>query len=94
MTGNFEITVDGEMIHSKQNGDGFVDNQAKKSNLFEAIYERCPPVEKADEPLLTTIQVEARDESGVTEAEKKASTRSLFVSILTLLISIPALVGA
>ncbi|KAF4736922.1 hypothetical protein FOZ63_018917 [Perkinsus olseni] len=24
VTGNFEVTVDGAMVHSKQNGDGFL----------------------------------------------------------------------
>lgn len=86
--------MEGELVHSKKGGDGFVDSQAKKSKIFEAIYELTPAVEKADAPLLSSIQVEPRDEPSVTEAEKKASTRSLFVSILTLLISIPALVGA
>jgi len=94
VTGNFEISVDGKLVHSKKNGDGFVDSQAKKSKIFEAIYEQTPPVEKADAPLLNSIQVEAIDEPTVTEAEQKASRRSLCVSILTLLISIPALIGA
>jgi len=93
VTGNFEITVNGKLVHSKKNGDGFVDNQAKKSKVFEAIYEEAPPVEKADEPLLR-IQVEAKDEPSVAAAEEKANRRSLCVSIFTLLISIPALIGA
>jgi len=93
VTGNFEISVDGDLVHSKKNGDGFVDSEAKKQKIFEAIYERAPAAENADQPLLK-LQVEPRDEPSVTDAEKKASTRSLCVSILTLLISIPALVGA
>jgi len=94
VTGNFEITVNGKLVHSKQNGDGFVDNQAKKSKIFEAIYEEAPPVDKPDGPLLTKIQVEAKDEPNVVAAEEKANRRSLCVSIFTLLISIPALIGA
>lgn len=39
VTGYFEVTVDGKLVHSKKNGDGFVDNQQKKNKIVKAIEE-------------------------------------------------------
>lgn len=36
-TGWFEVDVDGELVHSKKNGDGFVDSSAKKDKIIKAI---------------------------------------------------------
>lgn len=36
-TGYFEVTVNGELIHSKKNGDGYMDNHAKLTKVTEAI---------------------------------------------------------
>ncbi|ETE66096.1 hypothetical protein L345_08127, partial [Ophiophagus hannah] len=37
VTGWFEVMVAGKMVHSKKNGDGFVDNDAKLSKIIKAI---------------------------------------------------------
>jgi len=37
ITGYFEVTVNGDLVHSKKNGDGFVDTDAKKDKIFDAI---------------------------------------------------------
>eukprot|EP00389_Voromonas_pontica_P004887 GDKH01007271.1.p5 GENE.GDKH01007271.1~~GDKH01007271.1.p5 ORF type:complete len:50 (-),score=20.03 GDKH01007271.1:481-630(-) len=39
VTGNFEITVDGKLVHSKKNqGHGFLhDNPAQQAVVFKAI---------------------------------------------------------
>uniref|UniRef100_A0A8C4XET6 Selenoprotein W-like n=1 Tax=Erpetoichthys calabaricus TaxID=27687 RepID=A0A8C4XET6_ERPCA len=36
-TGWFEVTIDGKLVHSKKNGDGYVDSDAKLSKIVEAI---------------------------------------------------------
>ncbi|CAH2314230.1 seleno W [Pelobates cultripes] len=36
-TGWFEVTVDGKLVHSKKNGDGFVDKEAKLQKIVLAI---------------------------------------------------------
>jgi len=99
ITGNFEISVEGKLVHSKKAGAGFLDTQEKLTALYEAIYEYIAPVEDADEPLLhSQIQVKKSSDIGQNadgaEDIAQASRRSLIVSILTLLLSIPALIGA
>ncbi|MEE6511760.1 hypothetical protein FKM82_018531 [Ascaphus truei] len=37
VTGFFEVTVDGVLVHSKKNGDGFVDEGAKLQKIVAAI---------------------------------------------------------
>lgn len=37
LTGCFEVTVNNVLIHSKSNGDGFVDDEAKRNKIFTAI---------------------------------------------------------
>ncbi|KAJ6663799.1 hypothetical protein lerEdw1_009878 [Lerista edwardsae] len=37
VTGWFEVTVAGKLVHSKKNGDGFVDNDAKLHKIILAI---------------------------------------------------------
>ncbi|KAG7314581.1 hypothetical protein KOW79_021884 [Hemibagrus wyckioides] len=36
-TGWFEVQVNGVLIHSKKNGDGFVDNSQKMAKIVSAI---------------------------------------------------------
>ena len=36
-TGMFEVEVDGKLVHSKKNGDGFVDSEAKMQKIVDAI---------------------------------------------------------
>lgn len=37
ITGYFEVTVNGELIHSKKNGDGFVNSDAKMEKVSNAV---------------------------------------------------------
>jgi len=36
-TGWYEITINGKLIHSKKNGDGYVDTEAKYQKISDAI---------------------------------------------------------
>jgi len=36
-TGYFEVDVAGTLVHSKKNGDGYVDNEAKLNKIKQAI---------------------------------------------------------
>jgi len=36
-TGYFEVEVDGTLVHSKKNGDGYVDDEAKLNKIKQAI---------------------------------------------------------
>ncbi|CAF3434156.1 unnamed protein product [Rotaria socialis] len=36
-TGFFEVTVDGKLVHSKKDGDGFPDTQEKMDKIVKAI---------------------------------------------------------
>jgi len=37
ITGEFEVTVNGTLVHSKKGGDGFVDSDKKLKKIVEAI---------------------------------------------------------
>lgn len=37
VTGFFEVTVNDTLVHSKKNGDGYVDSDAKKNKIFKAV---------------------------------------------------------
>jgi len=39
-TGYFEVEVEGTLVHSKKNGDGYVDNDAKLKKIKQAIEAR------------------------------------------------------
>ncbi|CAB4009750.1 seleno W, partial [Paramuricea clavata] len=36
-TGWFEVNVDGKLVHSKKNGDGYVDSEAKMKKITESV---------------------------------------------------------
>ena len=36
-TGKFEVTVQDRLVHSKDNGDGFVDSEAKFQKIVDAV---------------------------------------------------------
>jgi len=103
-TGNFEITVDGELVHSKKRGDGFFDAKNKHAKVFAAIERAMGSTSKKEQltdPLVVNnslIDVQRQDVRStpqeLTEEQQKANRRSLCVSVLTLIISIPALIGA
>ena len=35
--GCFEVTVNGKLVHSKKNGDGYVDTDEKLAKIFNAV---------------------------------------------------------
>lgn len=37
----FEVSVDGKLIHSKKNGDGYVDNDAKFDKIAKVLQSCC-----------------------------------------------------
>ncbi|CAI8015639.1 Selenoprotein W [Geodia barretti] len=37
ITGSFEVTVAGKLVHSKKGGEGFVDSEAKLKKIVDAI---------------------------------------------------------
>jgi len=39
VTGYFEVTVGDKMVHSKKNGDGYVDSDKKLNTIIDAIHE-------------------------------------------------------
>lgn len=93
-TGNFEVFVNNVLTHSKtEGGDGFVDTDAKLNAIVAAIraqrdssngglqsYGAVPDEEGDDD-----------DEEAMDEATER---KTLLVSIATLVLSIPALIGA
>ena len=107
-TGNFEVFVGGVLAHSKTGGDGYVDTPAKLKTLKRAVRD-ATVVETvgAIDSGVPTAHVVA-DERGVEgdllgggddddeedEEEEEESNASLIVSMLTLVLSIPALIGA
>lgn len=36
-TGDFEVVVDGELVHSKKGGSGFPDDDAKLQKIVDAV---------------------------------------------------------
>jgi len=85
-TGNFNISVEGNLIFNKHTS-GEYNSQAKKAKVYEAILGELRK-DGSNEPLIATIQIEDDDD------DEKAGNRSVIVSLCTLLISIPALIGA
>ena len=41
VTGEFEVLMDGKLLHSKLGGDGFVDSEEKMNALLAKIAARC-----------------------------------------------------
>ena len=40
-TGYMEVEVNGTLVHSKKNGDGYIDSDAKLQKIINAINEAC-----------------------------------------------------
>lgn len=75
-------------------GDGDVDTKSKKDRVYNAIIEQLSR-DESNAPLVQRISVHAEQMAqGDLEEEQRAKSRSLCVSLVTLLISIPALIGA
>ena len=106
-TGNFEVFVAGTLAHSKAGGDGYVDTPAKLKALKRAVRDATAVEAVAgggglDNGVPTAHPVvdeggerELLEDKGVgEEEEEEESNASLIVSMLTLVLSIPALIGA
>ena len=80
------------LTHSKtEKGDGFVDNDAKLQAIVTAIREHRENKGNI-QSYGTAVEVEAaEEEEGMDEATER---KTLLVSIATLVLSIPALIGA
>ncbi|EDO35675.1 predicted protein [Nematostella vectensis] len=37
VTGYFEVSVNDQLVHSKKNGDGYVDSEKKLAKIFDSI---------------------------------------------------------
>ena len=37
ITGWLEVTIDGKLVHSKKQGDGYIDNEKKLKKIFDAV---------------------------------------------------------
>jgi len=37
ITGYLEVSVNGQLVHSKKNGDGYIDSDAKERKIFDAV---------------------------------------------------------
>lgn len=79
--------MEGSVVHNKHT-DGEFNSRAKKAKVYEAILEELKK-DGSNVPLIANIQIEDDDDD-----DQKASNRSVMVSLCTLLISIPALIGA
>ena len=109
-TGNFEVFVAGTLAHSKAGGDGYVDTPAKLKALKRAVRDATaveavaggggldngvptahPVVDEGGERELLEDKGVGEEEE---EEEEEESNASLIVSMLTLVLSIPALIGA
>ena len=84
--------VNSVLTHSKtEKGDGFVDNDAKLQAIVAAIREHREN-KGGVQSYGTAVEVEtAEEEEGMDEATER---KTLLVSIATLVLSIPALIGA
>jgi len=95
-TGKFEITVGDALVHSKtQRGQGFLDSDEKRKAVFNAIRESAVN----PTPLKVTVVEGLVDadgdlKNGEEEDLPEQSNTSLFFSLFTLVLSIPALIGA
>lgn len=84
-----------KLVHSKLNGDGWLDTQQKLNRLASAVRDSSTESSSAGGNDQTTISVNAtlvKPENP--EEEEEEGNASLIVSLLTLVLSIPALIGA
>lgn len=102
-TGNFEVSVAGRLVHSKTNGDGFVDSPGKFKFLERAVREAttvtdtkggvAASVKSTDIEFAEASVLDGGDNQADGDDEEQSNS-SLIVSMLTLVLSIPALIGA
>lgn len=93
-TSNFEIFVNNVLVHSKKTqNDGFVDTTLKEEKLFNFINKALKGDLLKEGPSYgTMINLEAKP--SVEKANEQDERKSLIFSIATLVLSIPALIGA
>ena len=94
-TGNFEVFVNNVLTHSKtEGGDGFVDTDAKLNVIAAAIPAQRDGSNGGLQSYGAVVpegEEGGEDEEGMDEATER---KTLLVSIATLVLSIPALIGA
>lgn len=89
-TGNFEIVVGGELVHSKKTrGDGFLDSGKKRKVVSMAIASvmNAPDYGSREKEALEAVD-------GEDKGTDQGKRMSLVMSIVSVVIAIPALVGA
>lgn len=95
-TGTFDIFVGSQRVHSKLNGDGWLDTPQKMKKLHSAV--RASTIAgkggAIDLEVATLVESENDKEEDEEEEEEDEGNASLIVSLLTLVLSIPALIGA
>lgn len=89
--GRFEIYVNDVVVHSKLSRDeGFLDTESKRERVFSAIREACG---KSTSSPSTDIEAAEVVQDDLKPTPQKSNT-SLVFSLITLVLSIPALIGA
>ena len=105
MTGHFDVYVGDKLVHSKLNGDGWLDTPKKLKSIAAAVLSATTMTKSngATGSSSTTtaaaaaaaVAIEVRNPVGNDEEDdEEGSNASLIVSLLTLMLSIPALIGA
>lgn len=90
--GRFEIYVNDVVVHSKLSRDeGFLDTESKRERVFSAIREACG--KSTSNPSSTDIEAAEVVQNDLKPTPQKSNT-SLVFSLITLVLSIPALIGA
>ncbi len=101
VSGNFDIFVGDQLVHSKLSGDGWFDTQTKQQKVHAAVRNATTTAtsinQKSD---IEAIQInenvvfDLEDENDSENGEEEEGNASLIVSLMTLVLSIPALIGA
>lgn len=86
-TGEYEVVVNGELVHSKLGtrtgqSDGYGNTPAATSRILDEIRRKCSPAGGNSKAY------------NATTTSAKEDKKALIISICSLLLSIPALIGA
>lgn len=91
-TGTFDVFVGNKRVHSKLNGDGWCDSVAKFQKIHTAIRNQTGDLEVARS--VSIVSISEKGEVDDDDEDEEGSNASIIVSLLTLMLSIPALIGA
>ena len=82
------------LIHSKtERGQGFLDSDEKRNAVFSAIRESAVSAPALNVTVVDTLDEDDDLKNGDEDLPEQSNT-SLFFSLFTLVLSIPALIGA